>query len=160
MRAIAMLCQHACELWGINVHQLKGAGRAQNVAAPRQAIMYVAVKELGISTGIIAQALGRSDHTTIIHGCKAVLKRVDKDIVYKARVKALISFSHDIPEAAFLPDTRETHEARRALRSAAVDAVEQLLDLSAANPEAFRELLVDVMRGTLKKRVERLVQPQ
>jgi hypothetical protein len=152
-----MLCLRAGEIWGVNTLELKGQRRCQAIARPRQAVMYVAVKELGLSTGVVGNALGGRDHSTVMHGCKAVLARVDANPAYRAEVKALIAYSQEIPQSAFLPDTREIRDVRVALERAAQDAVAQLIDLAVADPDAFRELLADVMRGNLKRRIERVL---
>jgi hypothetical protein len=147
MRAVGLLCLRAAQVWGVSVLALKGGRRSREYVWPRQAVMYVAAKEMGISTNIIARTLGDRDHTTVLHGCKAVLARIEKNAQYRAEVKALVAYSREIPPSALLSERTGVRDVHGALERAAVDAVEQLLDLSVADPEAFRTLLEDVMRG-------------
>ncbi len=117
--------------------------------------MYVAVKELRISTGVVGRCLGNRDHTTIMHGCKVVPEHMGRHANYRAQVNALIAFGRQIPAEVIQPAIDGIIDARGALEMAAADAVEQLLDLSASDPDAFRALLEDVMRGRLlKKQIE------
>lgn len=156
MRAIGLLCLRATEIWGVSVLALKGPRRGRDDAWPRQAVMYVAAKEMGLSVTVIGRALGDRDPSTVTHACRAVLDRVEKYAQYRAEVKALATYSREIPASASLSETNGVRDVRGALERAAVDAVEQLLDLSVANPDAFRALIEDVMRrgtsGGLKMR--------
>jgi len=68
----ASLAFHVGEL------EIRGRDKAQRVAHPRQAAMWLARKEGGFSYPRIGAFFGR-DHSTVIHGVKAVEARGDEE---------------------------------------------------------------------------------
>jgi hypothetical protein len=154
MMVVHRLVREASQIWDVPVAAIVGDQRNFTSSRPRQAVMYVAVKKLGLSTPRVARSLGGRDHTTVIHGCNNVLRLADKDRIFRGRLERLIAYGRDLPQTTFLPDAPELRRARQSLRRLCDDAVDQLLDLARENPDGFRNLLVLAMRGQLEKEVD------
>lgn len=76
-----MIVEAAAERYRLNSDVIFSKSRVKDVADARMLIMYLAQKLLGLSTGSIGRKLGRQ-HSTVIHGIKAVTERIGKDSDY------------------------------------------------------------------------------
>lgn len=61
------LIKVVAEFYGINIGEITGKCRKQEIVAPRQVIMYLLREDLNSSFPHIAQELGGRDHTTAMH---------------------------------------------------------------------------------------------
>lgn len=59
-----------CDIYRVKPTQLRGPKRDASLVKPRQIIMYLLKKELGLSLVEIGNFLGGRDHTTIMHGVR------------------------------------------------------------------------------------------
>ena len=75
-----------CKVFGVEKEQLRTPSRKAVLALPRQVTMYLVKKHTSASYNTIAQLLNRSDHTTIMHGCKAIEGRINIEPALKERV--------------------------------------------------------------------------
>lgn len=80
-----------CTYFNIKLSHIKGSGRSENVALPRQVAMYLLRKELGLKYEEIAYMLKRKDHTTIMYGVEKVGTTMIKDSVFKQEVERITS---------------------------------------------------------------------
>lgn len=80
------IIQATCEEAGLALAELKSEQRNRRVAWPRQAAWYLMSKHTELSYPMMARKLGKSDHTTVIHGVRAVEKRVRECEEYRALV--------------------------------------------------------------------------
>ena len=62
--------------YGLSLNELYGRTRARYISHPRQLAMWIARKRTGASLPQIARALHRADHTTVLHGTRAVEDRL------------------------------------------------------------------------------------
>ena len=69
--------------------QLAGKGRKQDVAHARQVAMYLARDLTGASLVAIGLHFAGRDHTTVIHACKTVGKKMKDDPVLQAKIDML-----------------------------------------------------------------------
>ena len=60
----------------VSLNDLKGNKRNKKIVYPRQVSMYLCREMLDIPLNSIAQALGKNDHTTVIHACKQIEKEI------------------------------------------------------------------------------------
>ena len=67
------------ELFSVSREDLASSSRAEKVSTARQVAMTLAREFTSMSLPAIAQALGRKDHTTVIHGINRIEKRVDEE---------------------------------------------------------------------------------
>ena len=75
-----------CKVFGVEKEQLRTPSRKAVLALPRQVTMYLVKKHTSASYNTIAQLLNRSDHTTIMHGCKAIEGRINIEPALKERI--------------------------------------------------------------------------
>ena len=75
-----------CKVFGVEKDQLRTPSRKAILALPRQVTMYLVKKHTSASYNTIAQLLNRSDHTTIMHGCKAIEGRINIEPALKERI--------------------------------------------------------------------------
>jgi len=76
-----------CKVFGVEKEQLRTPSRKSVLALPRQVTMYLVKKHTSASYNTIAQLLNRSDHTTIMHGCKAIEGRINIEPALKERIQ-------------------------------------------------------------------------
>lgn len=76
-----MIVEAAAEKYNLNSDVIFSKNRMKDVADARMAIMYLAQRLLGLTTGSIGRKLGRQ-HSTVIHGIKTVTARLEKDRAY------------------------------------------------------------------------------
>ena len=75
-----------CKVFGVEKDQLRTPSRKAVLALPRQVTMYLVKKHTSASYNTIAQLLNRNDHTTIMHGCKAIEGRIHIEPALKERI--------------------------------------------------------------------------
>ncbi|HET9109441.1 MAG TPA: chromosomal replication initiator protein DnaA, partial [Ktedonobacterales bacterium] len=76
------------ERFSVPVDALLGKSRERQTAWARQVAMYLMREETSASLFQIGEQLGGRDHTTVMHGCAAVTKRMDVDPRARADVAA------------------------------------------------------------------------
>jgi len=69
----------ACEHFKVSREELLSTTRAQHLAWPRQAAMYLARELTHESLPSIGREFGDRDHTTVLYACRRALERLDKD---------------------------------------------------------------------------------
>ena len=78
--------------FGITADDLRSDRRTQPLSRRRQIAMYVAHRLAGRGTPFIARHMNRRDHTTILHGVRAVKALIDAgDVETNAAVDAIVS---------------------------------------------------------------------
>ncbi|MEX1052675.1 MAG: chromosomal replication initiator protein DnaA [Patescibacteria group bacterium] len=80
-----------CSYYNIKLSHIKGPGRSEKVALPRQIAMFLLRKELGLKFEEIAYMLKRKDHTTIMYGVEKINSVLIKDAVFKQEVDRIVS---------------------------------------------------------------------
>lgn len=73
----------------VEVSQLRSSTRRADIVLPRQLVMYMTKKHTEHSLGAIAQRLGRKNHTTVMHGIKAISDRMSVDEAFRHAVESL-----------------------------------------------------------------------
>jgi chromosomal replication initiator protein len=71
------------ELFQITTDELKDKSRKKNVADARQFAMYIANKYTDLPLKTIGMYFGKRDHSTVIHACKAIPDKLEKEAEYK-----------------------------------------------------------------------------
>ena len=75
---------------GVKKNDLFGKGRKQEVALARQAAMFLAKELTHNSLKSIGLFFGGRDHSTVIHACKTIKKKMDENDIFNAEIKALL----------------------------------------------------------------------
>ena len=77
------------DYYDIGVDSIKSASRTQEVALARQVAMYLSKKYTNLGFKAIGAELGNKNHSTVIHGVKAIDLRKKTDANLKAALKAI-----------------------------------------------------------------------
>lgn len=74
-------------VFDVSVTDIKGNRRTAYVALARQVVMYILRKELDLPLERIAKEVNRKDHTTVIHACRQISERVEKDSRFAEKIE-------------------------------------------------------------------------
>jgi len=78
------------EVFGVKISDLKSKRRTKAVVLPRQVAMYLCRNQAGSSLPEIGTFFGGKDHSTVIHACKVIEEKKEKDPELRARIEMLI----------------------------------------------------------------------
>lgn len=78
------------EAFGVKISDLRSKRRTKAVVLPRQVAMYLCRTLAGSSLPETGHFFGGKDHSTVIHACKVIEEKKEKDPELKARIEALI----------------------------------------------------------------------
>jgi chromosomal replication initiator protein len=78
------------DAFGVRMSDLKSKRRTKAVVLPRQVAMYLCRTLVGTSLPETGRLFGGKDHSTVIHACKVIEEKKEKDQDLKARIEALI----------------------------------------------------------------------
>lgn len=87
----SVVIKTVCSYYNIKQSHIKSSTRIEEIAMPRQIIMYILREQLKIKLEEIARILKRKDHTTIMHGVEKVNRLVIKDPALKEEVDKIMS---------------------------------------------------------------------
>lgn len=93
--------------------------RIRKLAHGRQVAMYLARQMTDLSYPDIGHHFGGRDHTTAIHGEKAVIDRMAKDIDYEREIRAIENILEATAEVSGVTVTRYASAVYEAQRKAA-----------------------------------------
>ena len=91
MPSIADIVQTVASGYGLKAHLLTADWRRADMIEARWVAMWIAREGAGRSLASIGAAMGRRDHTTVLHGVRAVEKRRESDATFRARTDALLA---------------------------------------------------------------------
>ncbi len=78
------------ESYGIKISDLKSKRRTKAIVLPRQVAMYLCRNLANASLPEIGNFFGGKDHSTVIHACKVIEEKKEKDPDLRARIEMLI----------------------------------------------------------------------
>ena len=76
--------------YGTTVSQLRGRSRRREISIPRSIVMSLAHNLGGYSLAYIGKYLGKRDHTTVMHGCRMIEKKVVSDAAIAGDMRVLV----------------------------------------------------------------------
>lgn len=76
--------------FGLKPGELQARKRTRKVSDARQLAMYLMRHYVGASLPTIGEYLGGRDHSTVVHGCRAVEQRKRSDPRYRSMVEAVV----------------------------------------------------------------------
>jgi chromosomal replication initiator protein len=79
-----------CEYFGLKVQDIKAKKRTRDIAFPRQVAMYLSKLLTENSLNEIGKNFGGKDHSTVIHACKLIEERRQKDEEFEKKIDYLI----------------------------------------------------------------------
>ncbi len=77
------------DYYQVTENELMGKGRKREVALARQVIMYLSREISGMSLKTIGLRLGRRDHTTVMHACNVIGKRIRENKKFAQEIEAI-----------------------------------------------------------------------
>ncbi len=80
-----------CSYYNVRQSQIKSTMRTENLALPRQIIMYLLRRELKLNFEEIAYILKKKDHTTIIHGDRKISALMIKNPSFKEEIDRIVN---------------------------------------------------------------------
>jgi chromosomal replication initiator protein len=78
------------EHFGVKTQDIKSKKRTKEIVIPRQISMYLCKRLTDYSLSDIGKDFGGKDHSTVIHACKQVEQRINKDEDFHRKVQYLI----------------------------------------------------------------------
>ena len=80
----------------VSERQIVGKGRTMEVALARQSAMYLSRELTGSSLINIGKHIGRRDHSTVIHACKAIERKMAEDKEFRLKIDNMKSHINGI----------------------------------------------------------------
>ncbi len=150
-RRARRMCAQA---FGVEEHRLVGASRVREIVVPRHATYYVLRRRFPMmSLPSIGRFMGGRDHSTILHGIRAIEARMERDPALRVLVNALVNGrlpqQQDCHVSAWLVaqhDARIEAEARAAFEQRIAEQARErrkraaLADQAEADPEFLEAL--------------------
>src|SRR5512139_14992 len=78
------------EAFGVKISDLKSKRRTKTIVLPRQVAMYLCRNLAGMSLPETGNFFGGKDHSTVIHACKVIEEKKEKDAELRAMIETLI----------------------------------------------------------------------
>ena len=86
---LAAIQRSVADFFRVKVEDLKSKERNQGVVVPRQVAMYLSRSMTASSLPAIGDAFGGKDHTTVIHACEKIKRRLAEDEAFRKQVESL-----------------------------------------------------------------------
>jgi len=83
------ILEKVCHHFGVTQQNVFSKSRKQPVVQVRQISMYLAQKHTKMSAARIGQLIGGRDHSTVIHSCNTVEKRLKIDKAFVAELNSI-----------------------------------------------------------------------
>ena len=75
------------ETFDVPIRDIKGSRRTAYVALTRQVVMFLLRQELDLPLERVAKEVNRKDHTTVLHACEKITKRIESDSRFAERIE-------------------------------------------------------------------------
>ena len=96
MLKLKSIIQGVAITMGVTPDEIKGRSRMARLVRARQSVMWIAHRQSRWSLGSIGQAIGGRDHTTVLHGVRAVAASIDADPAVIATLVEAEAVARDI----------------------------------------------------------------
>jgi len=77
------------EFYGVRVEDLRSRGRNKSIVLPRQVAMYLCREIVKASLPDIGEGFGGKDHTTVIHSCQKVKRKIAGEDTFRKQIHDL-----------------------------------------------------------------------
>jgi chromosomal replication initiator protein len=75
------------DTFDVPIRDIKGSRRTAYVALTRQVVMFLLRQELDLPLERVAKEVNRKDHTTVLHACEKITKRIESDSRFAERIE-------------------------------------------------------------------------
>jgi chromosomal replication initiator protein len=86
---ITAIQRAVAEFYGVRVDDLRSRGRNKSIVLPRQVAMYLCREIVKSSLPDIGDGFGGKDHTTVIHACEKVKRKIAAEETFRRQVQEL-----------------------------------------------------------------------
>jgi chromosomal replication initiator protein len=86
---ISSIQKAVAEFYGLRVDDLRSRGRNKSIVLPRQVAMYLCREIVKASLPDIGDGFGGKDHSTVIHACEKVKRKIASEEVFRKQVDDL-----------------------------------------------------------------------
>jgi chromosomal replication initiator protein len=77
------------EFYGVRLEDLRSRGRNKSIVLPRQVAMYLCREIVKASLSDIGEGFGGKDHSTVIHACEKVKRKMGSEDVFRKQIHDL-----------------------------------------------------------------------
>lgn len=77
--SVGQVLERVSGFYNVTIKDICSASRKQLIAQARQVAMYLVQKHTGMSYSRIGSAIGKRDHSTVLHSCSVVERRINHD---------------------------------------------------------------------------------
>lgn len=84
---VDLILDKVCEHYNVASKDIFSPSRKRNIVQVRQLSMYLSQKHTGLPYARIGLLIGKRDHSTVMHSCDLVEKRISVDKVFKKEVE-------------------------------------------------------------------------
>ena len=83
------ILEKVCHHYGVTQQQVFSKSRKRDYVQVRQISMYLAQKYTKMPAGRIGQLIGKRDHSTVIHSCNTIEKRLKIDTTFSDEIRSI-----------------------------------------------------------------------
>ena len=83
------IVEKVCKHYGVNQQNVFSKSRKRDFVQARQIAMYLAQKHTKMPASRIGQLIGGRDHSTVIHSCNTIEKRLKIDKMFVAELSSI-----------------------------------------------------------------------
>lgn len=83
------ILEKVCNHYGVTQAAINGKSRKRDYVVPRQLAMYFAQKYTKMTAARIGKLIGGRDHSTVIHSCTQIEKRLKVDKAFEDEVTSI-----------------------------------------------------------------------
>ena len=83
------ILEKVCHHYGVTQQQVFSKSRKRDYVQVRQVSMYLAQKYTQMPAGRIGQLIGKRDHSTVIHSCNTIEKRLKIDSTFSDEIRSI-----------------------------------------------------------------------
>jgi chromosomal replication initiator protein len=83
------ILEKVCKHYGVTQQEVMSKSRKRDYVQVRQVSMYLAQKHTKMPAGRIGQLIGGRDHSTVIHSCSAIEKRLKVDMAFVEEMNSI-----------------------------------------------------------------------
>ncbi|MCU4165846.1 chromosomal replication initiator protein DnaA [Carboxylicivirga caseinilyticus] len=87
--SIESISQTVCDYFGLDLDLLQSKTRKREIVQARQVAMYFSKGLTNSSLSTIGAKIGKKDHATVLHACKAVNNLIETDKDFKGQIKEI-----------------------------------------------------------------------
>tara|TARA_Y100001954_G_scaffold161468_1_gene171467 strand:+ start:189 stop:1553 length:1365 start_codon:yes stop_codon:yes gene_type:complete len=89
--SIKEISKHVASKMNISERLIRGKSRRQEIALARQIIMYLSRELTNLPLSKIGENIGKRDHSTVVHACKLIEKKITNDDIFKNQINDYLS---------------------------------------------------------------------